>query len=387
MSLSACRIAAAATLFLTIAAASSCTPAAKGELDAAAAGAIDNDRQPRELMDAAADADGIVRVLVYHDMEGLSGQDDWRTFTYRHREPYARGQEMLVADVNAVIDGLFAGGADEVHVVDAHGSGNPGPDILRERLDRRAEQIIRDEPFRQYVDLVEPNSYDAVAVVGMHSKTGSGGFAAHTYTLGMEIIMNGQSLTETELIGYSWGRVAVPVIFASGDDRLRDDLRTMPWIEYVTVKDATSASTVELRPVDEVRRELRNRARRAVENRANARAMRLATPIVTTLHALPPANLSAAEALPGIKYEDQRATFVAEDFQAAYDGVIGLVGVATSGYSRVLRETVAAHPDGERILARFGDSLVERWLDYESGRWHPEPGSAAPADRRYHGAR
>ncbi|HET7275620.1 MAG TPA: M55 family metallopeptidase [Longimicrobiaceae bacterium] len=191
---------------------------------------IADNREPRELFAPAPDSDGITRVLVYHDMEGLSGQDDWRSFIYSHSEQYAHGQEMLVADVNAVIDGLFAGGADEVHVVDAHGSGNPRPDILQDRLDPRAEQIFRDEPFRQYVDLVEPGVYDAIAAVGMHAKTGSGGFASHTYTLGMEIVMNEMPLTETELIGYSWGRAGVPVIFASGDDRLAQDLQTMPWL-------------------------------------------------------------------------------------------------------------------------------------------------------------
>ncbi|MGH7444881.1 MAG: M55 family metallopeptidase, partial [Longimicrobiales bacterium] len=191
--------------------------------------------------------DGQIRVLVLHDMEGLSGQSDPRTFSYANSELYAQGQELLVGDVNAVIDGLFAGGATAVDVVDGHGSGNPQPDILSARLDPRARQIIRNEPFRQYVDLVEPRAYDAVAVVGMHAKTGSGGFASHTYTLGIELRMNGQSITETELVAYSFGRSGVPVIFASGDDRLAEDLRTMPWIEYATVKTATSASTAEPR--------------------------------------------------------------------------------------------------------------------------------------------
>lgn len=40
-----------------------------------------------------------------------------------------------------------------------------------------------------------------------------------------------RSITETELIALSWGRVGVPVIFASGDDRLAADLATMPWAD------------------------------------------------------------------------------------------------------------------------------------------------------------
>ena len=93
--------------------------------------------------------DRAARVLVYHDMEGLSGQSDWRTFSFAYPERYKEGRELLIADVNAVIDGLFAGGATEVHLVDAHGSGNPDPDVPADRLDKRAKQVLRDQPFRQ----------------------------------------------------------------------------------------------------------------------------------------------------------------------------------------------------------------------------------------------
>ncbi len=103
-------------------------------------------------------------------MEGLSGQDEWRTCLYAYKDLYPIGQNLLVNDINAVVDGLCAGGADEVHVVDAHGSGNPSPDVLTARLDPPAKQIFRDKRFRQYVDLTEPGIYDAVVVVGMHAK-------------------------------------------------------------------------------------------------------------------------------------------------------------------------------------------------------------------------
>jgi hypothetical protein len=57
---------------------------------------------------------GKLRVLVYHDMEGLSGQSDPQTFMFAHKEKYAEGRERLVADVNAVVDGLVKGGATAV---------------------------------------------------------------------------------------------------------------------------------------------------------------------------------------------------------------------------------------------------------------------------------
>jgi D-amino peptidase len=330
--------------------------------------------------------EGKLRVLVYHDMEGISGQSDWHTFSYSFPDAYQKGRELLVADLNAVIDGLFAGGATDVHVVDAHGSGNPEPDIPPGKLDPRAKQVFRDKPFRQYVDLVEPNVYDAVAVVAMHAKTGSRGFASHTYTLGTDIIMNGRAITETELVAHSWARVGVPVIFASGDDRLREDLRSMPWIEFVTVKKATSASTVELRPVSDVHAEMRLAASRAVKNLSQARVMKLTTPAQAALRVVPPASLALLKGVPGVNYSEDRVDFTAPDFQAAYDGVVALIGVATRAYPQVLFEGLNKRADGQAIRLQYTEDLFNRWFDYESGRWTPPRPAAPPAGKKYHGA-
>src|SRR4030095_14339128 len=92
----------------------------------AAAGNGRSTPEPRRQLSAhAREAPG--RVLVYHDMEGLAGQDDWKSFLFSHPEKYPDGQKLLAADLNAVIDGLFAGGASQVDVVDAHGSGDHEP--------------------------------------------------------------------------------------------------------------------------------------------------------------------------------------------------------------------------------------------------------------------
>jgi len=326
------------------------------------------------------------RILIYHDMEGLSGEDDPRMFNFSHPEQYAKGRELLTGDVNAVINGLFLGGAGLVHVVDAHGSGNPDPDILLDKLDSRASMVTRDAPFRQYVDIVAPNTYDAIVCVGMHAKTGSGGFASHTFTMGMDILLNEKSITESELVGYSWGTVGVPVIFVSGDNRLAADLKTMPWIEYVTVKNATSASSAELRPIEDARHELKEKATEAVKKIGRATVMKLESPIKAALRVVPPASLERLKQVPGIDYKDNTVTFTAENFAKTYDGVIALIGVATSGYASVTTEVINQQPNGKDLSLLIRDGLMMRWLDYESGRWKPEP-IVTPPPRKYYGAR
>lgn len=382
------RVCCACLISMAVVLAAACRPA-PGTEPAVGSGSQSVPAPPAEpwtLIDAAPDTTDGIRVLVLHDMEGLSGQDDWRSFDFGMPQ-YELGQQMLAADVNSVIDGLFAGGATEVHVVDGHGSGNPAPDMRADLLDERAVQVLRDQPFDTYFDLVEPGAYDAVAVVGMHAKTGSGGFASHTYTLGIDFILNGRAITETELVALSWGRADVPVVLASGDDRLAADLETMPWIRFVTVKTATSASTVNLRPMGEARAELRESARQAVLNLADAKVMKINTPITATLRAVPPASLALMRGFPGIDFEQDRVSFVVNDLADAYDGLTAIVGVATQSYAGVLREVIRAQPDSDEVFDAYNVALMERWLDVESGRWSPPTPSEPPVGARYHGYR
>ena len=369
-----------ATVILTVVTLTGCSVESDQEMPADT-----TQGEPWTLVDVAPDADGELKILVLHDMEGLSGQSDPRTFSYRNTEFYSQGQEYLIGDVNAVIAGLFDGGADVVQVVDGHGSGSPEPDIILDRLDPRAEMYSRSEPFEAYVDLVGSTDFDAIAVVGMHAKTGSGGFASHTYTLGIGIRLNGQSITETELVALSWGRVGVPVIFASGDDKLAADLATMPWIRYVTVKDATSASTADPYPVDEVRAQLRAEAQSAVESLPSARAMRPAMPVEATLDAVPPSSLAALEGVPGIRYDDGSVTFTAESFGDAYEGLTALIQVAVGGFSSVMGEVLQDLDPNAR--GEYSARLFERWFDFESGRWTPPPPPPSPEGRTYYGYR
>ncbi|MDE2980576.1 MAG: M55 family metallopeptidase [Gemmatimonadota bacterium] len=399
-----CRSATVFSLLASLCAgALACEPAGKGAGDSArpaaggmAAESAQRSAEPWTLEDVTPNTDDGIRVLIIHDMEGLSGQDDPRSYRFG-TEQYPSGQEMLAADVNAVVDGLFAGGATEVVIADGHGSGNSDPDLRTDLLDARATQIIRDEPFDTYFDLPESEELDAVAVVGMHSKTGSGGFAAHTFTLGIDLLINGQAITETELVALSWGRFGVPVIFASGDDKLRGDLATMPWIEYVTVKDAPSADTAVPRPVDEARADLREGARRAVEQLAEAKSMRAVLPVRASLHAVPPANLRFLEGIPGLDggdgtgaaYADDTYSFTAADMRGAYDGLVAVVGMARVGYQSLLQEVVAARQDAGEIQSAFGEALWQRWHDQESGRYErPGAGEAiGEMIRRFHGYR
>ena len=341
----------------------------------------------RYLSAAAPDTDGVIKILVYYDMEGISGQNSMRSLSFGNEE-YNQVREYLTNDVNAVIDGLFSGGADEVHVVDAHGSGNPDPDILVDKMDERAELVSKDEPFEAYIELTEEGIYDGVAVVCMHSKTGGGGFAAHTYTIGMDWILNDMSINETEIIAYSWGRADVPVIFASGDDKLQEQLEWMEWLKYVRVKNAKGAGDAELIPFNEVHQAMREAAKQAVENIPNSKAIHLTLPIKAQLKAVYPARLDQLDGVPGITYEDQTVTFSAENFQEAYDGITALISVATRGYIRLLANVLNNQENAEKIRKEYVEKIDSIWVEVESGLWKPPtPPEKEETKRKYFGYR
>lgn len=323
------------------------------------------------------------RILLIHDMEGLAGQDD--PFSFLHGHPkYPQGQQFLIADVNAVVDGLFGGGAQSVTIVDGHGSGNPDSDILVDQLDPRAKLLSRPTRFDAYSDLADGGDYDAVAVVGMHAKSGSGGFASHTYTIGVELLLQGHSITETELVGLLYGRAGIPVIFASGDDRLANDLRTMPWLQYVTTKKATSAKTAELFPVAAVHAAMRDKAKLAVTQLAKAKVMSARNPLQVTVRATAPASMAWLKGMPGLNYDNESVSFTSEGILAAYRGIRPIVTALSYSFASAERSAFNAQPNAAALRLEGRQELYRRWLAAESGEPLPPPKAPAP-DKEYHG--
>jgi len=342
----------------------------------------------RILCEKAPNEDGIIKILLYYDMEGLSGQNILTSIDFPRPE-YFKARELLTADVNAVIDGLFAGGADSVFVVDAHGSFNPEPDILLDKMDSRAKMLFKKERFHPYVDLLDENNYDAIVAVGMHSKTGGGGFAEHTMNLGTDWIFNGMSINESELLAYSWGRIGVPLIFVSGDDKLARQLAWMDWLEYTTVKEAKGIDDAELKPVEEVHKTLRSAAERSVRNLNQVKAIKLSEPITAELRVIPPADLSVLENVPGIDYQEQKVIFKAADFQEAYDGIRGLLNVAQVGYFNIAAG-LYFQQGGQEAFMNFKDAVFESWRTAAADTVESEPPSAEAApqhEQLYFGSR
>jgi hypothetical protein len=136
----------------------------------------------------------------------------------------------------------------------------------------------------------------------------------------------------------------------------------------------------------QVHAEMKAAAKRAVQNLGKAQVLKAGSPVTTAVRVVPPANLEALKGFPGVRYADNKVSFEAADFGAAYDAWMEIIAVARSGYSSLMNEVVAAQPNSKEMRLDFSDRLFARWMDFESGRWTPPVPSAAQAGRKYHGS-
>ena len=177
-----------------------------------------------------------MKVYIMTDLEGVAGVTNFEDWCGPSGRYYEVGKELLTREVNAAIDGLFAGGATEVVVADGHGYGG----INGLLLDPRAE-LMRGWPTGYPLLLDE--GYDAVAWVGQHAKAGTErAHLAHTQYFGyIDLTINGISIGEFGQVALCASELAVPSIFMSGDRAAALEAQALvPGIEVVAVKRGTT---------------------------------------------------------------------------------------------------------------------------------------------------
>lgn len=308
-------------------------------------------------------------------MEGASGVVDGQTMDPSDPAAFARGRASLIGDVNAVIAGLFDGGATAVDVKNAHGYGGDSL-VPRDRLDERANIVSgsRLHPYDPEVGLAE-FGYHGVVTVAMHDGPRSGGFSPHTIGIGTSPVINGATVTETGLIGYAYGTADIPVILSSGDDRLQATLAAaMPWVEYAVVKRVTTPTVVASLPPEQARRALRSAAEQAVRRLAEPgrmRVMRLTAPFRAGLLPSYPNSWPLLGTLPGLERHGDTVTFVTSSYHAAYQGFFVLQRIARAFGAQDVLEFLQRRPELRGALKEANDSVMAQWMAFEQGKWKP----------------
>ncbi|MDX6479561.1 MAG: D-amino peptidase [Gaiellaceae bacterium] len=149
-------------------------------------------------------------------------------------EYWATGKPRLEADVRAACEGLLAGGATELVVLDNHGGNtvNVSPDAL--------PPGARLETWRDF-DLHE-HDVDATLQVGYHARGGVEGFISHTYVPGLRLRVDGELVSESH--GRAWAS-GVPLLGIVGNDLHRETLGSLSDTPYLVAQRTVSRSEME----------------------------------------------------------------------------------------------------------------------------------------------
>jgi D-amino peptidase len=208
-----------------------------------------------------------MKTWISFDMEGVAGIVDWDQCRPSGGARYDVGCQLMLAEVNAAIEGAIAGGATEVVLNDSHGTmANLDPRAVA----GNARSITgRHKPLYMMQGLDE--SFDAVFLVGYHgSISGRPSTLSHTYN--PEVFaaarVNGTEVGESGINALVAEHFGVPIAFVSGDAVTWAETEPFaPGAEHVVTKESiTRFSAANLHPAESCRliREGAERAARAV---------------------------------------------------------------------------------------------------------------------------
>jgi D-amino peptidase len=184
------------------------------------------------------------KVYLSTDIEGTAGIVDWSQVIGPSAE-YEVGRRLLLAEVNAAIDGAADAGASAFLVNDAHATMHNLPPAA---VHGEASYLSgRHKPLYMMEGL--DASFDAAFFIAYHGSIGhERAILSHTYNPSAiwEVRLNGVVVGESALNALVALHHGVPVALITGDQATADEARAfMPGIEAVVVKRSVSRFAAE----------------------------------------------------------------------------------------------------------------------------------------------
>ena len=254
-------------------------------------------------------------------MEGISGITHWEQVNTQHAE-YAYGRQLMVADVNAAVEGAFDGGASEVQVSDGHANGT---NIQLADLNPSAKLHSGNAAPLAMIQGIQ-NGFDAVVFIGYHAMAGTAeAVMDHTWSSANidNVWINNQRVGETALNAYICGHYHTPVIAVSGDQTLAAEANEfIPGVETAIVKHATSRVSAVCLPLEEAQQRIFDTVKRAVQKFMEGESPVVLTPpsiIQLKVEFFDSYKAAKANYLPGSTLVDARTVaFTAKDMPEAF---------------------------------------------------------------------
>ena len=203
---------------------------------------------------------GPVNILIAADMEGIAGIEDYGDCLPSHPSAYARGRRLMTDEVLAAIEALRAAGAERISVGDWH---MVGTNIERDRMPAGVEvrpiadlALVEADPS---MTKANGGQLDAVVMLGHHASTPNPrAFCSHTFIWEMEVLLDGESLNEVQVYAQGLAAEGIPVLVASGDRWMLDELGEgeLGGARLVVAKEGLGRARADSRDVGTVRGDL-----------------------------------------------------------------------------------------------------------------------------------
>ncbi len=218
-----------------------------------------------------------MNMVVMVDMEGISGICR-KSQVRSDGEHYQAARRYLTWDINACVDGCFKGGATQVTVRDAHGSGF---NFIWDELDSRA--VYAQGAGRCGARLPGLGKADGLILLGYHAMAGTQqAILEHTMNSAewQNFWLNGRKAGEIAIDAGMAGDCGVPTLMVSGDDKTcREARRLIKGVITVEVKQALDLEYGILLPKEEAHRRIRDGAARAVSQYRAIRPFKVSRPV------------------------------------------------------------------------------------------------------------
>ncbi len=251
-----------------------------------------------------------MNVYVMVDIEGISGiysNDQTREGRWQNPE----GRRCLMADINACVEGLKAGGADKVIVHDCHGGGWMFD--WEQAIPLADGYICGYVGDRRYGDLTD---MDAMVLLGYHAMAGTeGAILEHTFGLDVQnMYINGEKVGETAVDAAIAGEQGVPVIMVSGDDKVCAEAKAiMPDVVTAEVKKGLSCTGGILLPPGKAHKLIYEKAKEAVEKADSIKPYVIEGPITCKMEMIERTRMFRPSCKPYMQMIDGRSFTVTAD--------------------------------------------------------------------------
>jgi D-amino peptidase len=209
-----------------------------------------------------------MKVFLSTDMEGTAGVVDWQQCVGDGPEAQA-GRKLLLAEVNAAIEGAMAGGATQIVVNDSHSTMRNLP---ADQLAGHASYLSGShKPLYMMQGL--DDSFDAVLFVSYHGSVGALAGLSHTYNprAVVEARIDGKVTGEAGINALVAAHYGVPVVLVTGDRcACEETAALMPGVHQAVVKEHVSRLAAHSMHPESARELIRERARTAVAAASSA---------------------------------------------------------------------------------------------------------------------